>query len=35
VRRANAVVVIAVVLWRLHGFGIRNDSGDVQMPVVR
>jgi hypothetical protein len=28
----NAVVVIAVILWLLYGFGILNHSGDIHMP---
>jgi predicted membrane protein len=31
----NAVVVIAVVIWLLYGFGIINHSGDIHMPVVK
>lgn len=31
----NAVVVIAVVLWLLYGFGILNNSGDIHMPMVK
>ena len=31
----NAVVVIAVILWLLYGFGIISNSGDVHMPVVK
>jgi hypothetical protein len=31
----NVVVVIAVVLWLLYGFGIINNSGDIRMPVVK
>ena len=31
----NAVVVIAVVLWLLYGFGIINSSGDIHMPDVK
>jgi len=31
----NIVVVIAVVLWLLHGFGIISSSGDIKMPVVK
>jgi len=30
----NAVVVIAVVLWLLYGFGIITHSGNIHMPVV-
>lgn len=28
----NVVVVIAVVLWLLYGFGIVNHSGDIRLP---
>ncbi|HEY4989658.1 MAG TPA: Thivi_2564 family membrane protein [Opitutaceae bacterium] len=31
----NAVVVIAVVLWLLYGFGIISHSGNISMPVVK
>ena len=31
----NVVVVVVVILWLLHGFGIINGSGDVHMPVVK
>jgi len=31
----NIVVVIAVVLWLLYGFGIISSGGDVHMPVVK
>ncbi len=31
----NIVVVIAVVLWLLYGFGIISHGGDVHMPVVK
>ena len=34
-RILNAVVVIAVVLWLLYGFGIIHHSGDIHMPVVK
>jgi hypothetical protein len=30
----NAVVVIAVVLWLLYGFGIISNTGGVKLPVV-
>jgi hypothetical protein len=30
----NAVVVIAVVLWLLYGFGIIS-HGDIRLPVVK
>jgi len=31
----NFVVVAAVVLWLLYGFGIISHSGEVHMPVVK
>ena len=31
----NIVVVVAVVLWLLYGFGIISHSGNVNMPVVK
>ncbi len=31
----NGVVIIAVVLWLLYGFGIVNGSGRVSMPTVK
>ena len=31
----NLVVVIAVILWLLYGFGILNHSGDVHLPTVK
>jgi len=31
----NIVVVIAVVLWLLYGFGVLGHSGDIRLPVVR
>jgi predicted membrane protein len=31
----NIIVVIAVVLWVLYGFGIITHSGDIKMPVVK
>jgi predicted membrane protein len=31
----NLVVVIAVILWLLYGFGIISGSGDVHMPVIK
>jgi hypothetical protein len=31
----NFVVVAAVVLWLLYGFGILNHSGEIRMPVVK
>jgi hypothetical protein len=31
----NLVVVVAVVLWLLYGFGILNHSGSIHVPDVR
>lgn len=31
----NAVVVIAVVLWLLYGFGLLDRSGGVHMPNIK
>jgi len=31
----NAVVVIAVILWLLYGFGIISGSGNVSLPTVK
>lgn len=31
----NLVVVIAVVLWLLYGFGVLGHSGSVHMPTIR
>ncbi|HZZ18465.1 MAG TPA: Thivi_2564 family membrane protein [Opitutaceae bacterium] len=31
----NIVVVIAVILWLLYGFGIISSSGGVSIPVVK
>lgn len=30
----NIVVVIAVVLWLLYGFGVISGSGDISMPKI-
>lgn len=30
----NAVVVIAVIIWLLYGFGIISSGGDVNMPEI-
>lgn len=30
----NIVVVIALILWLLFGFGIISDSGEISMPDV-
>jgi hypothetical protein len=31
----NLVVVIAVVLWLLYGFGIISHSGDIHLPTLK
>jgi hypothetical protein len=31
----NAVVVIAVIIWLLYGFGIISHSGAVNLPAVK
>ncbi|HMD62305.1 MAG TPA: Thivi_2564 family membrane protein, partial [Opitutaceae bacterium] len=31
----NLVVVIAVVMWLLYGFGIISHSGDVHLPAFK
>jgi len=31
----NIVIVVAVVLWLLHGYGIISNSGGISMPVVK
>ena len=31
----NIIVVVAVVLWVLYGFGIITHSGEIRMPVVK
>jgi hypothetical protein len=31
----NVVVVIAVVIWLLYGFGVISGSGSVHMPMVK
>jgi hypothetical protein len=31
----NIVVVIAVVVWLLYGFGIIGGSGDIRLPRIR
>ena len=31
----NAVVVIAVVIWLLYGFGVLNGSGDIKLPKIQ
>lgn len=31
----NVVVVIAVILWLLYGFGILGHGGEIRLPVVK
>jgi hypothetical protein len=31
----NFVVIAAVILWLLYGFGILGHSGEIHMPVVK
>jgi ABC-type long-subunit fatty acid transport system fused permease/ATPase subunit len=31
----NLVVVIAVILWLLYGFGVLNHSGTIHIPDVK
>jgi len=31
----NIIVVVAVVLWVLYGFGIITNSGEIKVPVVK
>ncbi len=31
----NVVVVIAVIIWLLYGFGVLGHSGEIRMPVIR
>ena len=31
----NWVVVIAVIIWLLYGFGVISSGGSVHMPVVK
>jgi hypothetical protein len=30
----NAVVVIAVIIWLLVGFGVLSNSGDITLPKI-
>ena len=30
----NVVVVVAVVIWLLYGFGVIGQSGDIKMPEL-
>lgn len=31
----NIVVVVAVVLWLLYGFGVLGHSGEIRLPTVK
>jgi uncharacterized protein with PQ loop repeat len=31
----NVVVVIAVILWLLYGFGVLGHSGEIRLPVIK
>ncbi len=31
----NVVVVIAVILWLLYGFGVLGHSGEIRLPTVK
>lgn len=31
----NIVVVVAVVLWLLYGFGVLGHSGEIHLPTVK
>jgi predicted membrane protein len=31
----NFVVVVAVVIWLLYGFGVLGHSGEVRLPVIK
>jgi hypothetical protein len=31
----NFVVVVAVVIWLLYGFGVIGHSGEIRLPVVK
>lgn len=31
----NVVVVVAVVIWLLYGFGVLNSGGDIRMPEIK
>ena len=31
----NAVVVIAVVIWLLYGFGVLGHAGEIRIPQVK
>ena len=31
----NIVVVIAVVIWLLYGFGVLGNSGEIRLPEIK
>jgi hypothetical protein len=31
----NLVVVVAVIIWLLYGFGIIGHSGEIRLPVIK
>ena len=31
----NFVVVVAVIIWLLYGFGVLGHSGEVRLPVIK
>ncbi len=31
----NIFVVVVVVLWLLHGFGVLGHSGEIRLPTVK
>ena len=31
----NIVVVVAVVIWLLYGFGVLNGSGEIRLPDIK
>ena len=31
----NIVVVVAVVIWLLYGFGVLNSGGEIRMPEIK
>lgn len=31
----NVVVVIAVVIWLLYGFGVLGHSGEIRLPEIK
>jgi hypothetical protein len=31
----NIVVVVAVIIWLLYGFGVLGHGGEIRLPVVK